>query len=220
MAIRDERTSTEELLRDARYHIAAVLADPRTQHLAEPAKKACEVLKKARTTADDKEDTRIEKLALFERADYVIDDLVRDVESQALSVVRKNRADFRYSTSFPQGLTAIVVLRGTEEAAAIKELAPVLEKHFPELATKYKDELLKAAEAAVSAERAWKDAEAGAGQAFASEILGRRELAMQLRKNEAALSGLFPGQRSLIRSFFRVTRRPSEDDKPTPPAEG
>lgn len=40
MSIRDERTSTQELLRDARYHIAAVTADPRAQHLADPAKKA------------------------------------------------------------------------------------------------------------------------------------------------------------------------------------
>lgn len=217
MSIRDERTSTEELLRDTRYHIAAVTADPRAQHLADPAKKAYEALKKAKATADEKEEARVEKLALFERSDYVLDGFVREVEALALAEVKKNRADIRYSTPFPKGLAGVVALRGTEEAAAIKELVPGLEKHHPELAKKYKDDLLKAAESTTAAERTWKDAEAAQAQSFAGEILARRELAMQLRKNEAALGGVFPGQRGLVRSFFRAGKRPDRDEDPADP---
>lgn len=147
----------------------------------------------------------------------MVDGLVREAEAHALADVKKNRADVRYSTTFPKGLSAIVALRGAEESAAVKELVPGLEKHHPELAKKYKDDLLKAAEATTLAERAWKDAEAAQGQAFAAEVLARRELAMQLRKNEAALSGLFPGQRGLVRSFFRVGKRPDRDEDPADP---
>jgi len=212
VAIRDEQTSSLELVKDARYHHAAVLRDPRAKHLA-PAVKTCQVGLKGRFDARlEAEGVQIEKFALFIFTDLELDAYIRKVELEVLAAVDKIREDARYEAVLPDGLTGIVSLRGADEARAVGLLNKELARHFPDIATRHAATLTALAEATTLAEEEWKQAEVDAGQAMTHETIARRELVQQLQKNEGALMILYPGQKRRVRSYFRTLARKASDD--------
>jgi hypothetical protein len=220
MAIRDERTGTEELLKDALYHYAALLADPATQPFAVAAKAGIDKLRKVRGEAEGKSDALLIAQATLDRTDYEIDDLVRRSELELLAETGKNRADLRYRSALPSGLTALVAKWGSEEARQVRSYRKALDHHFPAVSAKYGKDLDAKADATESAEKTWVQATTDLGYAQSAIVLARAELVRTLRKSEAALMDLFPGQRARVRSFFRKKRDYTADDggkDPTPP---
>lgn len=207
MAIRDERTSTAEILRDSRFHRAALAADPRTAQLAAGLGAAEAKLRKAAGDHDERDNLRTDALAVLLRTDFELDEKLRLCELAVLAAVNKNREELGYKAVFPRGLSAVLVLRGEEAAKKVVTLAGNLKKHFPKLAPDYGVDLAKMAQGSSGAERAWRQAEADAAAAFGDELIARVELVRQLQKNEGALLAVFPGQRRRVRSFFRPTRR-------------
>lgn len=216
MAIRKENTGTDELIRDNRYHRAAVLADPETAHLAPATKPPEEVLRKAAHVQDEKEGERFEKLAILVRGDYVLDTRLKYLEADVFGACNRNRADDRYKDVFPRGLAAVIALRGEDEEKAVAAILSALHKHFPDLAKKYDKDLKHLAAQATHAEKDWETAEAAADQAMLDEFAARRVLVRQLQKNEGALLTLFPGDKARVRSYFRPQKQSRSED----PGEG
>lgn len=207
MGIRDEQSSSTELKRDARYHGAAVISDKRTEHLAQGVQGVIAAVTAAANATELADEGRMIALAKLSRADFELDELLRELELDLLKAVSKDRKSPLYRAVFPSGLSALVALRGSEQNEAVGTLVKALDKRAPELAKSYSKELTRLSKVAVDAESAWKKAEASASAIFGEEVLARLELVRQLQKNEGALMTVFPGQRRRVRSFFRPTRR-------------
>lgn len=214
--IRDERTGTEELLRDGRYHYAALLADPEAAHLAAGVKTRLDALTKAEKATTDAEFLRLERQALFDRAEYLHDSLQRTVELMVYAAVKKNRRAPAYAEVYPQGLSALVALVGEEQERTVSRVVQKLAEHHPELHKKYGKELSKLAEGAASAEKALKDAISAEDQAFLDEQAARGELSRQLRRDQGALISLYPDDLSYVRLYYRVRSRRRPDDLDAP----
>jgi hypothetical protein len=207
MAIPRETTGTDEVLRDARFHIASLQAHPRATSLVDAVRTVAADLKERRNAAEQKEEARVDALARLLRTDYELDDGLRQLQLDVLGAVNKNRADVKYRAVFPRGLSAIVVLRGAAEAREVGRLCEELRARLPELAERHGAELERLAAASAEAETQFRQAEVDAAAAFGQERLARAELVHQLQKSEGALLIEFAGQRSRVRSFFRPTRR-------------
>ena len=208
MGIRNESTSTTELLRDTRYHRAALTEDPQTKDMTAPVKDCETHLRKKYDTHESAEDVRVEKLALFNRTDYVLGVHIRMCELEVLAQVGNNREDQRYTAVFTRaGAASIIDRRGADAAIAVKTMTGNLSQHFPDNATRHNTTLLAEAAATAAAENAWKQAEADAATAKEAEYLARRDLVRQLQKNEGTLQALFPGDKRRVRSYFRPQRR-------------
>jgi hypothetical protein len=126
MAIRDEKTGTDEILRDARFHCAALIADPQTSALSEPLKKDIAALKHRRSVHDEKQDARTDALAVLLRTDFDLDERLRIVELEALADAGKNREHAGYRAAFPRGLSTLIALRGEDESRETKVLIGAL----------------------------------------------------------------------------------------------
>ena len=207
MAIRSAETGTEEILRDARYHIAGLRVDAKTADLAAAASTLADALKKKRDASETREEERLGALAALQRSDFELDDALRMIEVESLVEVRKDRADSRYKAVWPKGLSAMVALRGEEEAREVRAMLGTLEAKMPRIAKHYAAETDKLCAITVKAEAAWRQAETDGSSAFGEEVLARADLIRQLQKNEGALLVMFPGQRRRVRSFFRPTHR-------------
>lgn len=206
MAIRDEESGSAELKRDARFHGAAVIADKRSEHLAAGVQAVVTELTKAALATEAADDARLVALARLTRADFELDERLRELELDVLKAVSKNRKDPLYRAVFPNGLSAVVALRGQEQGEAVDTIVKALDKRAPAIAKDYSKDLARLSKVAVDAEAAWKKAETNAS-VFGEEVLARLDLVRQLQKNEGALLTIFPGQRRRVRSFYRPTRR-------------
>ncbi len=206
MAIRDENSSSEELLRDSRYHRKALASDPHTSQFSTALQPAEKLLRAAQAARQANEDQRADELAVLIRTDYELDERLRTAELDVLKAVDRNRESEVYKAVFPKGLAAITAMRGEEGARAAQAVAVVMRRHLPAVAEAYAAELEKLAAATLQAEQAWKVADAAVQTAFEEERSARRELVKRLRQNEGVLISLFPGKRSLVRTFFRPTR--------------
>jgi hypothetical protein len=204
---------TAEIVRDARYHHAALLADPLTTHLAPAVKTRIEALLKAEQQSDAADALRQEKQALRNRAEYLHDDAQRTCELEVLAVVR-DRALPAYRTVYIGGFSALVALTGEEQEREVVKMCAALETEHPELAKKHKKNLLKLAAEATAAEKALSQADTDAVHAFASEVQGRAVLTEQLRRNEGALISLFPQDKARVRLYYRDRRRPQKKSSP------
>ena len=207
MAIRDEESGSAELRRDARFHGAALIEDERTEPLEAAVQALVAVLSKATIATEAAVDARIIGLARLTRADFELDELLRQLELDLLKAVSKNRKDPLYRAVLPNGLSTVIALRGAAQSEAIDTIVKALDKRAPALAKEYSKELLRLAKLAVDAEKAWKKAETNASAVFGEEVLARLDLVRQLQKNEGALLSLFPGQRRRVRSFYRPSRQ-------------
>jgi hypothetical protein len=207
MAIRDEDSATAELRRDAVFHGAALLADKDTGHLASAVTSVVADLKSAADAAEDAETKRVVALARLARADFELDESLRQFELDLQKATNKDRKHPLFRAALPNGLSAVVSLRGAEQHEEVERISKVLEKRSAELAKAYSKELLRLSKAAVDAETAYVKASTAASAAFGEEVLARTSLVRQLQKNEGALLSLFPGQRRRVRSFYRPTRR-------------
>lgn len=206
MAIQGERTGIDELIRDGLYHLAALSSDPNTHTLAAAVKASIDKLRKARSDAEQRQDAQLLSQAVVDRAEYEVDLLIRQSELEALADTAKNRQDPRYRAAFPDGLTELVSKWGGEQARAVRSYRKQLDTHFPQLAKKYGKDLDQKAQATEDAERKWIDAQNEATQAAAQVAQAKADLVRTLRKSEAALLGLFPGQKAKVRTFFRQKR--------------
>ncbi len=217
MAIRDENSSSEELLRDSRYHRKALASDPHTSHLSTDLQPAEKGLQAARTAREAAEDRRADDLAVLTRTDYLLDERLRTVELDVLKAVNRDREAAAYKAVFPKGLAALTAMRGEEEARAAQAVAAAVRRHLPALADGHAEEMEKLASATAAAEQAWTLADEAVQAAFEEERSARRELVRRLRQNEGALLSLFPGKRGLVRTFFRPAR-PSRANGKAPAA--
>lgn len=222
--IRDENTGTEELLRDARYHYAALLADPETAHLAPGVKKQMDALQRAEAQSQAADLLSLEKQALWNRAEYLHDQRERVLELSVQGAVGKNRRAPGYSELYPHGLSDVVALSGEEQERRVSQLLSKLAQHHPELHKKVGKELEKLAQEATAAEKAQKDADADAEHAYLGVRAARAELSRQLRRDEGALITLFPGDRARIRLYYRRSPKarlqaPTPTPEPSPAPE-
>lgn len=216
MSIRNETTSSAELLLDARYHIAALLSDPDTESLAPPVQKAEQGLRGAVVQAEAMDGERVEKQATLTRLDLLVDRRLRQLDRELLTAREGDRSDDDYREVFPRGVASIIAMRGAEEAAAVDSVLSALQRVHPELFKRHGSDLTKMAANAAAAETALIKAEAAADQAFTSELAARRVLVRQMQKNEGALTVLYPGDRAAVRSFFRPTRRRAAETPEAP----
>lgn len=216
MGIRKETTGSDELIRDNRYHRAAILADPETEKLAAATRATEEALRKAANHQDDLEGVRAEKLAILVRFDFMLDTRLKYAEAEVFAGCGRSRDDDRYKEIFPKGAAALIALRGEEEERAVAAFLATLAKHFPDIAKKYKKDLETLAAQATQAEKDWNQAEDAADQAMVAELAARRALIRQLQRNEGALITLFPGDKARVRSYFRTQKRARDED----PGEG
>ena len=216
MAIQSERTGVEELVRDALYHYAAVSSDPNTQPLAAAIKASLDKLRKARSGLEQKSEAQLLAESVVDRAEYEVDLLVRQCELEALADVGKNRQDPRYRAAFPDGLTALISKWGGEQARAIRVFRKQLDEHFAQLAKKYGKDLEQKAQATEDAERKFIDAQTELGQATRQLAQAKLDLVQTLRRSEAALLGMFPGQKAKVRTYFRQKRRQPVTDAARP----
>ncbi|MBL9004381.1 MAG: hypothetical protein JNJ46_09050 [Myxococcales bacterium] len=215
--IRDENTGTEELLRDARYHYAALLADPETAHLSASVKKQMDALQQAEAASQDADLVSLEKQALWNRAEYLHDQKQRVLELWVQGAVGKNRRAPAYAELYPHGLSDVIALSGEEQERRVGLLVSKLGQHHADLHKKVGKELEKLAQEATLAEKAQKEAETAAEHAYLDVRAARSELSRQLRRNEGALISLFPGDRARIRLYYRrPTKTRPEDPTPTP----
>lgn len=218
--IRDEKTGTNELLRDGRYHYAALLADPETAHLAPAVKKRLDGLTQAKAATSAAELSRLESQALLDRAEYLHDRGQSTVELLVYGAVQKNRRAAAYHELYPHGLSALVALSGEEQERAVGGLLTKLAVHHPEVHKQHGKTLAKLAADATAAEKAQKTAATAEAQTFLDETSARAELYRQLRKNEGALIALFPEDLSRVRLYYRKTSRraaPAVDPTPSDP---
>ncbi len=213
--ILSEERSTDEIVRDARYHHAALLADPDTQHLAAAVKQRIDALLKAKLASDAADALHQEKQALRNRAEYVHDDTQRACELEVFGVVRKDRSLPAYKNVYRIGFSGLIALSGEEQEREVVKMCDALTAEHPELGKKYKKDLLKLAAEATAAEKALLQADTDANHAFAAEVRGRVAVNEQLRRNEGALISLFPSDKSRVRLYYRDRRRAKKDPTPT-----
>lgn len=214
--ILSEERSTQEIVRDARYHHAALLADPDTQHLAPAVKQRIDALLKAQAQSDAADSLRQEKQALRNRAEYVHDDAQRACELEIFAQVRKERSLPAYSNVYRLGFSGLIALAGAEQEREVVKMCESLATEHPELAKKYSKNLLKLAAEATAAEKTLLQADTDATHAFSAEVRGRVALNEQLRRNEGALISLFPTDKARVRLYYRTRRRTKKDGAPTP----
>ncbi len=131
--------------------------------------------------------------------------------------VHKDRNSAGYKAVFPNGLDAVTKLRGEAESHESARIRGALARHFPRLQAAYAGELERLETSTNESERAWKQAEARATEAFAEEVEERRRLTEAMQKSEGALQTLFPGQKGRVRSFFRKKATSAEETPATTP---
>ncbi|MBI3181318.1 MAG: hypothetical protein HYZ28_04170 [Myxococcales bacterium] len=176
MAIRSaEGTSTAELRRDARYHVAALLSDSSTESLAADIKRKGAGPKERSAAADGG--------GGFPGG---------GAEPRGTAVSGRLPKGAGGAGGAPRG-------RGGAGGALSKRL----DRHFPAIAKRHRKELARLATRVRDAEGAWLRAETEAQEAFGEEMVARAELERQLRRNEGLLMAQFPGERGKVRTFFR-----------------
>ena len=216
MAIKSDKDGTDNHLRDSRFHIAALRADPAAKRLIDRTVKADKALRDARSHSEDLDGERLDAWALFIRSDVDADALCSKISLGLLELVGNDRSAKEYVGCLPHGVTDLTSLRGAEQATAMVELGKNLKKYAAALAKKYGAALSKSAKDTSDREEEWKAAEVAYGSAFAEERIARTGLVEQLRKNEGALRETYPGQAKVVQSFYRPGSRKASKSAPTP----
>jgi len=211
MAISDESRATTRLLREALHHTAALKAHPQTAVLAPPVAEARSKLLGLYTARIAAEERSTEGLAVLRCFDAELDERLRTVELAVLGEVKKDRTNPAYRQAFPKGLTAMLALRGTEQARAVRVLIGVLRESFAPIAQAHAEALEEMCGKCEVAEREWQAAEDTVAKTFSAELVGRVELVRCLEKNEGALLRTFPGEKRRVRQFFLRARRGGGD---------
>ncbi len=212
MSRRDERYSTDQLIKDSRFHRAALEADPKVIGL-EPEVRALEDrLRTAQTSTENAEYERMKRLAIFTRTDFDLDWEVRQVEMDALKAVHKKRQAAEYKAVFPKGLDGIIELRGEAESNAVRTMRSALGDNLPDLEQEHGETLEVLCAASAAAEREWKASEQKYAETFAKEVKARVELTRLFHKHEGELLRAYPAQKDRVRTYFRS--RPTTQEEP------
>jgi hypothetical protein len=215
MPIANENRASSEILKDARYHRAALSASSDTAVLVAELESRERALREQHVATEAADDARLVAHARLARADLVLDDRLRQLELLLLAHVAKDRDAPAYRAAFPSGFTAFIALRGEAQARLVTSLVAALRAHVPTIAAEHAEPLEALAKAAVEAERAYQDAERRVASTFVEERLARVALIRQMQVNEGVLRAMFPGAREAVRTFFRpVKRRHVEEDAP------
>jgi hypothetical protein len=223
MSIPSDKSSSERLLRYARYHVAALKADPLAAQLAEAAQVEVTALTQRHRSRLEAEDVFAESEARLDRAEFELDDACRRVELEVLASVGKNRQAAEYRATFPQGLTAFVAARGEVQVRQIQALVAALRARIPSLGETRGPELEQLGAKLVEAERSSKTSLDALTTITLEERLARSNLVRQLYKNRAGLGVLYPQDRRRVASFFPPRSRegdePESDDPENAPTE-
>ncbi len=209
MAIPTESSASERIIKYARYHKSALIADPQAAHLATEIDTKLGDLRAKTKASEDAEENLIDARALNDRADFDLDRECRLCELDVLKATNKDRQHPSYVAAFPNGLSAMVAARGEVQARQVATLIAALKKNLPDLATTHAEKLETEADRATSAERAVIVAEDQVGRAFTDELLARGALVRQLHANRGGLRALYPRDAARVRSYFQNTRRRS-----------
>jgi hypothetical protein len=221
MSIPSDKASSERLLRYARYHLAALKADPLAAQLAEASQVEVTALTQRHRSRLEAEDQSAEAAARLGRAEFDLDEAVRRVELEVLASVGKNRDSDEYRATFPQGLTAFVAARGEAQVRKVQALVAALRARIPNLGESRSPELDQLGAKLIETERSAKTSLDALTTITLEERLTRTNLVRQLHKNRAALGVLFPQDRRRVASFFPPPSRDEGetegDDPETPP---
>lgn len=217
MSIRDENTSSQELIRDSLYHRAACTADPQTQSLSAGIKTCESALKAAVSAAEQRDEARVERQAQLDSALIQLHAALRAIELEVMLAVGKNRAALGYRAVFPKKLSGLLETRPQEAVRATAALLTALDEQHAALGKKYRKAVEPLATAVDAAHKVLEQASTDAETAFAKEVLARVELVKKLRQNEGALLMLFPGDKTRVRAFFRDSRARKVTAARTPP---
>ena len=115
MEIRNEKASTATILKDARFHRAAVGANPKTTHLVARVDAPYATLKAARNATEDTEELSTDAFARLSLADFELDEACRLTELDALGAVGKDRKSVEYRGCFGTiSLSDLVAMRGAK----------------------------------------------------------------------------------------------------------
>lgn len=221
MAIPTETSSSERLTQYARYHLAALKADPQTQHLVAPIEEAAERLWRSYLDRQGTKTKAAEARARFDRADFELDEACRLCELEVLGAAGKNREAGDYRAIFSRGLSALVAARGDTQAREVQKLVTELEQRLPDVGKKYASTLRALSERSTQAEKELDLAQDADAVAFNHERIARTDLLRQLRRNRGALRVLYPDSLRRVRSFFaQESRRPSEAEIEEPETSG
>jgi hypothetical protein len=225
MAIPNETRATRHLKSFALYHLAALRADPASEHLVAATDTALNELLAALAKREAAELVELNQQALFTRKDFDLDELTRVVELGVLAASAKDRGSAGYRAAFPRGLSVLLGLRGKSQENSTLELTAVLRQRFAEIATAHASQLEELAKSAAQAEDAWKTSERAARVAFTEEQIARSELVRQLHSNRGALRALYPRNTRRVASYFPPSHSRAaaeadvadDDDVPTEP---
>ncbi|MBN1605715.1 MAG: hypothetical protein JW940_03740 [Polyangiaceae bacterium] len=187
-------------------------SDPATTALAAPAKELVDALKAQWLVRLETADQETMARALLDRADLDLDQACRALELELLTLVQKDRGATEYRAVFPDGLVAVVALRGTAQSRKVEQMVTAMRERLPALAEKHASRLLELAGKMIAAEKALADAHQAHDMAFGKERLLRADLVRQLRRNEGALLVIYPGKKSLVRAFFPRQRGGSAEE--------
>lgn len=207
MTIPSESASTSRLLRYARYHIAAVAADPKAAPLGVDVSARYDELKARRLATEGADEAELATRAMSDRADLNLDEACRACELAVLGATGKDRGAPAYALCFPQGLSALVAARGESQTRAVAALINALESELPALLPEHGARLAELAAAVNAAETAARAAEDTAAQSFVQERASRARLVRQLHANRGGLRALYPRRARLVRSYFPASRR-------------
>lgn len=211
MAIRNEKASTEKILKDVRHHRAALGAHPKTAHLVERTNTPYLELKARRNATEEAEEASIDAFARLLLADFELDEACKQSELGVLAVAGKDRDSIAYRGCYAVcSLADMIAMRGSEQEAAVKTFVEALIEHAPDVHARDGAQLLALAAVATAAEVAWLEAERLFGAAFANERIARLQAVRQLQKNEGALIEIFPNQRRRVRTFYRPGKARAE----------
>ena len=203
---KNTKKSSIELEKDARYHKAAVGAEPALRHLQPRIAAPYADLKSARRVREDAEDFVVEKLAIRNHADATLDDEVRSIAADAKIRDRRDATLGLFKALFPDIKPSVLVrLPLDEELKAVGLLGdalgdlpagdPTREAHLVDLAT-----FAVGLDDAVVAHG---DAETEVSRRKRVEEAAQSAVEDALGQNEGAILELFKGNKARTRRYFR-----------------
>lgn len=198
-------------------HEAALAVDPTTQHLAAGIRAATERVRQAVGQRQAARETAVAKMAVRERADFELDQLVRLIDLDALAAAGRDRKASPYRELFPRGVTAVVAAPLADEIQAVRTLEGRL-RESPEALRAHAEPLRAARERLEQAVAEHREAARTESEAAGQLLLAKTDWQRQYRASYGALLTIFGDRRRAESFFVRATDTGSEEAEEEPPA--
>lgn len=225
-----EGASSETLLDSyGEYHLAALGAEPRAEHIAAEFGNRQRSLRRALEARLAAERAAQATEALKIRGEADVEAKIRELELFVFAAARKNRKSDLYLRFFPKNLTGAIEPTGAAqvaEAERLANLAAPLPETPPEMRVPDLPEGIERigtelrALCAILRERIAADEAAAkaVAEAFAVELSERRRWREQYRKDHGLLTALMPGDARTVESFFRKPPKTARKKEKPPEA--